>query len=185
MIFSGVEIVKLNQLVLMGVTSFLASAAVSVSGYAAGVPANPSSNANAVNSSIPTGSNAVVAQNQTTAIMSGTFVAAEKPTTGVARIVRQNGHSYLELDSAFSASDQGPDLHVLLSPSEKPPQTYSSQQSGSYVNLGKLQKFKGAQRYPIPDSIKLENFKSVSIWCRMANATFGYAPLRPASTASN
>lgn len=117
--------------------------------------------------------------------MSGTFVAAEKPTTGKARIVTENGHSYLELDSAFSASDQGPDLHVLLDPSAKPPQSYQSQGSGSYVNLGGLQKVKGAQRYPIPDSINLANFKSVSIWCRMANATFGYAPLRPASTASS
>ena len=172
---------KLNQLVLLGITSLLASV-ISVSSSAAGVSASPS---NAVSHSITsTGSNTLVAQNQTMTIMSGTFVAAEKPTTGIARIVTQNGHRYLELNSAFGASDQGPDLHVLLDTSEKPPQTYQSQNSGSYVNLGSLQKFKGAQRYPIPDSINLESFKSVSIWCRMANATFGYAPLRPASSAS-
>ncbi len=174
---------KLNQLVLLGVTSFLASV-ISVSNSAVGVSANSSSNAVSP-SATSTGSNIVVAQNQTVAIMSGTFVAAEKPTTGVARIVTQNGHRYLELDSAFGASEQGPDLHVLLDTSEKPPQAYQSQNSGSYVNLGSLQKFKGAQRYPIPDSINLESFRSVSIWCRMANATFGYAPLRPASSASS
>lgn len=173
---------KLNQLVLLGVTSFLASV-ISVSISAVGVSANSSSNAVSP-SATSTGSNTVVAQNQTVAIMSGTFVAAEKPTAGVARIITQNGHRYLELDSAFGASDQGPDLHVLLDTSEKPPQAYQSQNSGSYVNLGSLQKFKGAQRYPIPDSINLASFKSVSIWCRMANATFGYAPLRPASSTS-
>lgn len=107
---------------LLGVTSFLASV-ISVSISAVGVSANSSSNAVSP-SATSTGSNTVVAQNQTVAIMSGTFVAAEKPTTGVARIVTQNGHRYLELDSAFGASDQGPDLHVLLDTSEKPPQAY-------------------------------------------------------------
>ena len=173
---------KMNQLLLLGVTSCLASA-LSISGSAVGVLANSSSNAVSP-SATSTGANTVVAQNQTVAIMSGTFVAAEKPTTGVARIVRQNGHRYLELDSAFSASNQGPDLHVLLEPSAKPPQMYQPQNSGRYINLGRLQKYQGVQRYPIPDSINLASFKSVSIWCRMANATFGYAPLRPSSTAS-
>lgn len=173
---------KLNQLGLLGVTSVLASV-LSVTGYTTGMLANPSSDT--VNPSVTsTEVNAVVGQNQSVAIMSGTFLAAEKPTTGVARIVRQNGHRYLELDSAFSTSDQGPDLHVLLEPSQKPPQAYQNQQSGSYVNLGKLHKFKGTQRYPIPDAIDLSNFKSVSVWCRMANATFGYAPLRPTSSAN-
>lgn len=172
---------KLNQLGLLGVAACLASV-FSVSGYVAGMSANSASDA--VTSSVTsTEANAVVAQTSAVAIMSGTFLAAEKPTTGVARIVRQDGHRYLELNSAFSTSDQGPDLHVLLEPTQKPPQSYQAQQAGSYVNLGKLQKFKGTQRYPIPDAINLTNFKSVSIWCRMANATFGYAPLRPTATA--
>jgi hypothetical protein len=52
------------------------------------------------------------------------------------------------------------------------------------VNLGKLQKYKGMQRYPIPVGINLANYKSVVIWCQMANATFGYASLgSPAMTA--
>ena len=174
---------KLNQLLLTGVTSCLAASVLSVSGYAVGVSANPSSNIISP-SATSTESNAVVAQNQTVAISSGTFVAAEKPTTGTARIITESGHRYLELDSAFSASNMGPDLHVLLDSSARPPQAYTSQNSGSYVNLGKLQKFKGVQRYPIPDAINLASFKSVSVWCRMANATFGYAPLRTASTAS-
>jgi len=158
---------KLNQLAVLGITSFLTSS-LSVSSNAVGVLAKPA-----------------YVMDQTVAIMSGTFVAAEKPTTGTARIISQNGHRYLELDSAFSTSDQGPDLHVLLDPSQKPPMGYQSQNSGSYVNLGGLQKFKGTQRYPIPDNINITSFKSVNIWCRMANASFGYAPLRPASTASS
>lgn len=122
-----------------------------------------------------------MAQAQTVALFSGTFVAAEKPTTGTARIVTENGHRYLELDAAFSTSNQGPDLHVLLDPTGHPPQTYTN--PGSTINLGRLREYSGMQRYPIPDSINLSNFKSVVVWCRMANATFGYAPLRPVTSA--
>jgi len=164
---------KLNQLALLGTTSLLIPT-LAVSSHVVRVSANPSS----------TESNAIVAQRQQlVAEMSGTFVAAEHPTSGMARIVTEKGRRYLVIDSAFKTSSQGPDLHVVLDPTEKPPMQY--QDPTSYVNLGKLQKFNGEQRYPIPAAINLSNFKSVAIWCRMANATFGYAPLRPASTASS
>lgn len=86
----------------------------------------------------------------------------------------------MELSEAFKTSEQGPDLHVLLDTTNQPPQSYSN--FGSYVNLGKLQKYSGAQRYPIPNAIQLSDFKSVVIWCRMANATFGYATLNGSSS---
>ena len=122
-----------------------------------------------------------VAQNQSVAVASGTFVAGEAPTTGTARIVTEGGHRYLELDTAFSTSSMGPDLHVLLDSTATPPKAYVN--LGRVVNLGSLHDFTGAQRYPIPDSINLANFDSVVIWCRMANATFGYAPLNPVGNA--
>ncbi len=171
---------KLNQLLLLGTTSF-AVCALSVSGYVAGVSANSPSRAVSPTST-QSSSGTTVAQSQPVALASGTFVAGEKPTTGSARIVTEDGHRYLEIDAAFSTSNQGPDLHVLLDTPERPPQTY--QNLGSAINLGKLHIYKGAQRYPIPDTVNLTSFKSVVIWCRMANATFGYAPLRPSSNAS-
>lgn len=109
-------------------------------------------------------------------VAQGSFVKAEAPTTGKAKIVRENGKTYLEIDQAFSTTDQAPDLHVLLDPNATPPKTYSNM--NSYVNLGKLQKVKGSQRYPVPSAINLSGFKSVVIWCRMANATMGYASLK-------
>lgn len=124
-----------------------------------------------------------IAQAGKTIAAAGTFVAAEKPTTGTARIVVEKGQRYLVLDSAFQTSNQGPDLHVVLDPSNKPPAQY--QDPTQYVNLGKLQKFNGEQRYPIPAAVDLSKFKSVGIWCRMANATFGYAPLQPSINAAN
>ena len=106
---------------------------------------------------------------------SGKFVKAEKETTGMARVITENGHRYIELDSAFSTSNQGPDLHVLLDPAAMPSANYANQ--GNVINLGRLRSYQGTQRYAIPDVIKLDDYKSVVIWCRMANATFGYAPI--------
>lgn len=165
---------KLNQALFLSVTTaFVATLPLSTHAIAAYTTV-PSMQKPIVDS-------ALVAQSQTVALFSGTFVAGEKPTTGTARIITEGGHRYLELDTAFSTSDQGPDLHVLLDPTDRPPQAYDNQ--GSTVNLGKLHEYSGAQRYPIPDSVDLATFKSVVIWCRMANATFGYAPLHPASSA--
>jgi hypothetical protein len=129
----------------------------------------------------PTASENWVAQSQPETGFSGTFVAAEAPTTGTARVVEMNGERYLVLDAAFSTTDQAPDLHVILEISNVPPNSYSN--FGTFVNLGALQKVNGEQRYPIPDAIDVSQFKSVSIWCRMANATIGYATLGGASTA--
>jgi hypothetical protein len=159
---------KLNRLVLIGVTSAFVSA-FSIAASAIAIPPTSQGQVAIANSF-------TVAQSQLVAIRSGSFVAGEAPTTGTARIVTEGGHRYLELDAAFSTSNQGPDLHVLLEPSATPSQAYEN--LGGVINLGSLQNYSGAQRYPIPDAINPDNYGSVVIWCRMANATFGYAPLR-------
>ncbi|MEO1672511.1 MAG: DM13 domain-containing protein [Cyanobacteria bacterium J06631_2] len=117
-------------------------------------------------------------------LMKGTFQTAEAPTTGNASIVKSDGVRYLVIDSEFSTTEQAPDLHVLLDTVELPPQKYQDADSGRYVNLGGIQNTMGMQSYPIPDSVDLDQIKSVAVWCRMANATMGYAILNDSSTAS-
>ncbi|MEM8807746.1 MAG: DM13 domain-containing protein [Cyanobacteria bacterium P01_G01_bin.38] len=112
---------------------------------------------------------------QLVAAKSGIFVTAEAPTTGTATLVEEDGQHYLEIDEAFSTTDQAPDLQVLLDPAAVPPATYET--FNGYINLGSLQAVSGAQRYPIPEAIDLAAYQSVVIWCRTANATMGYAPL--------
>jgi hypothetical protein len=124
----------------------------------------------------------IVAQGASTVVYSGNFVKAEAPTTGTARVVSKGQHQFLEIDSAFQTTNQAPDLHVVLEPSATPPKSYDN--PGKFINLGKLQKISGAQRYPIPDAINVANYKSVVIWCRMANATIGYAKLTKGASAS-
>jgi hypothetical protein len=104
------------------------------------------------------------------ALKSGQFVTAEHTTKGAARIVMEDGKRFLVLDSAFM-TDEGPDLLVLLH-QEQTPQTYEQ----NYISLGELKNAKGEQRYAIPDDADLDAFRSVVIWCRQFNATFGYAP---------
>jgi Electron transfer DM13 len=167
-----------NQLILLGATSVLIGTASFLVSPATAEQTSPQGATQPFATVAQTG----VAQTGTVAIASGDFVAGEAPTAGTARIVTEGGHRYLEFNSAFSTSDQGPDLHVLLEGVAQPPQTYQSM--GSFVNLGSLSSTTGTQRYPIPDSVNLSNFRSVVIWCRMANATFGYASLQPVSNAS-
>ena len=125
-----------------------------------------------------------IALAQTVALMTGEFVAAEAPTTGTARIVDEGGQKYLEIDSAFSTNDQAPDLQILLDTVEQPPTTYSDAETTRYLNLGGIQSVTGAQRYPIPEFVDPSQFASVVVWCRMANATMGYAPLTSDTSAS-
>lgn len=118
-------------------------------------------------------------------LSSGTFVDGEHPTKGTARIVQKGDERILELDAAFQTSTSGPDLVVIL---HKSPDVIGSTvppaypiEEGDYALIAPLKSYSGAQSYPIPDSIKLEDFASAAIWCRKFNATFGAARLERSS----
>ncbi|QHG20654.1 DM13 domain-containing protein [Nostoc sp. ATCC 53789] len=116
-----------------------------------------------------------------TPINSGTFVSGEHKTQGKVSIATKDGKSFLELDESFQTSESGPDLVVILHRSDnvinstKPP-SYSLK-NGDYFILAPLQKYSGAQTYSIPQNINLADYKSIAIWCRKFNATFGAASL--------
>lgn len=120
---------------------------------------------------------------QASVLSSGKFVDGEHPTQGAVRIVMQNNQRLLELDQTFTTSTSGPDLVVILHRlanvigSTKPPAFPIKE--GDYVLLAPLKSYSGTQSYPIPDNIKLDDFKSAAIWCRKFNATFGAATLKP------
>jgi hypothetical protein len=120
----------------------------------------------------PLGTNSSVTSKPNPSQKQGAFVGQGHSTTGNAKIVTENGQKYLVMDSAFS-TDNGPDLFVILHRS-LPPRDYDAQ---NYVDLGKLQKISGEQKYLIPTDVDLKDFRSVAIWCRRFNVTFGYAAL--------
>jgi hypothetical protein len=111
-------------------------------------------------------------------LKSGSFVAAEHPTSGTARIITENGKRFLEFDQSFR-TDSGPDLYVILHKAPNilattTPPAYAIRE-GDYLSLGRLKSTSGAQRYEIPKSVNLDNFKSAAVWCKTFNATFGAA----------
>ena len=110
----------------------------------------------------------------------GKFVAAEHPTQGSVSIINEKGKRYLEFDKTFK-SDMGPDLYVILHRAATLPK--GGLKEPDYVTVGRLQKVSGTQRYTIPNNVNLANYRTVAVWCRMFNATFGYALLPTTSTA--
>ena len=109
----------------------------------------------------------------------GSFVSGEHPTQGTVRLKSEKEQTLIELDSNFKTSEMGPDLVVILhrSPdvigSTKPP--FYALQEGDYVVIAPLSQFSGTQQYIVPEGINVAEYKSVAIWCRKFNATFGSA----------
>lgn len=106
---------------------------------------------------------------------SGAFIDAEHPTKGTASIITEKGKKYIQFDNQFR-SDNGPDLFVILHKDDTLPITGIKE--ADYVSIAALKSTNGAQKYEIPENVDVSNFKSVAIWCREFNATFGYAVLK-------
>ena len=109
------------------------------------------------------------------ATASGTFKSAEHPTQGAMKVVTENGKTYLEFAQNFK-TDSGPDLFVILHRKDTLPTTGIKEKD--YVSIAPLKNTSGTQRYEILDNVNLADFKSVAVWCRQFNATFGYAPFQ-------
>jgi hypothetical protein len=106
-------------------------------------------------------------------LVSGTFTEQDHPTKGKVKVVEEQGQKYLEFDRSF-LSENGPDLFVILHRSSQP----EKYDATNYVNLGRLKNVKGQQRYEIPPTVKVAEFKSATIWCKQFNSTFGVATLK-------
>ncbi len=173
---------KVKQWVLLSLASLVSVGAVGVApkNQAAESPLPMTSHASAL-STKPELIAQTMNSTKPTIVSAGSFASGEHPTQGKARIIAQNGKLFLELDQGFKTSSQGPDLVVILHRSSnvlgttKPP-AYPLK-AGDYLFLAPLRKFSGAQRYAIPTTVKLAEYKSAVIWCRKFNATFGAAKL--------
>lgn len=141
---------------------------------AIGLPALTDGNLRPVNAELPISPSMTVASKiaEASVLASGNFEKSEHPTSGAAQIVMQNGKKYLKFDSSFQ-SESGPDLFVILHRQDSP----KSYGKADYVSLGRLKKVSGQQVYAIPNGVNIAKFKSVVIWCKNFNATFGFAPL--------
>lgn len=124
----------------------------------------------------------LISQANSSTLKSGAFVSGEHETKGSVKIIQAQGKRYIELGQDFSTFEMGPDLVVILHRSNNvigttQPPAYALN-AKDYVIIAPLKNFKGLQRYEIGNTINLDEYKSVGIWCRKFNATFGAATLK-------
>ncbi len=108
-------------------------------------------------------------------VTEGVFHGVAHETKGTAAIYAlPDGKRVLRLTN-FETSN-GPDVRVFLGVAEDANDNDTVTKAG-YVELGPLKGNIGDQNYEIPSDIKLEDYHSVTIWCKRFGVNFGTAPL--------
>ncbi|MDX1907437.1 MAG: DM13 domain-containing protein [Bacteroidia bacterium] len=107
----------------------------------------------------------------------GTFVnKGGQQTHGTYTCLRQGEDLYLELSADFG-TDEGPDLHVMLSPTAlDSADNDNANVPGAFI-VAPLQAQKGSQRYDLPDTLQLQHYRTVMIHCVKYSHLYGAAPL--------
>jgi len=114
-------------------------------------------------------------------LLTGKLITHEHATEGTVAVLRlADGSRVLRLEN-LDTSD-GPDLKVWLSDAAVVPGRpgWHVFDDGKYRSLGSLKGNHGNQNYAIPSTVKLDDFRSVAIWCDRFNVSFGAAELKAA-----
>jgi hypothetical protein len=111
---------------------------------------------------------------------SGTFVnKGGQETSGTYRLERAGDYRRLLLQNDFQ-TDDGPDLHVVLSPLPAEDLDSENATANGAAVLDSLSALQGKQVYYLPDTLDLEGYRSVLIHCVDMSHLYGAAPLEPA-----
>lgn len=112
------------------------------------------------------------------AIASGRFVdKGGQKTSGSFFLERVGGDLRLVLSDDFR-TDEGPDLHVALTPTVVADAGNDNAMAEGAEVVGKLAKQAGKQVYDLPDDLGLDQYNSVVIHCIKFSHLYGAAPLR-------
>jgi hypothetical protein len=126
-----------------------------------------------VNERLPATGNAEAASTATLA--EGQFHDGAHKTAGTATIHQlSDGKRVLRLTN-FETSN-GPDVHVYAVAAEDAKDNDTVTRAG-FVDLGSLKGNIGDQNYDLPESVDLNKYKAVTIWCKRFSVNFGTAPL--------
>jgi hypothetical protein len=105
-------------------------------------------------------------------ILTGRFEGEAHQTSGRATIYQKpGGGAYLRLNDFTTPN--GPDVHVLLAPSDD----RNLAQDG--IDLGPLKSNQGDQNYDLPAATDLNGYHTVVVYRERAHAVFGLAKLEP------
>jgi len=112
-------------------------------------------------------------------VATGRFVnKGGQETTGAYRIEQVEDDLRLVLADDF-ATDEGPDLHVVLTPvAVSAVSGENAMADDAALVVGPLEAQSGAQQFDLPDDVDLGAFRSVLIHCIEFSHLYGAAPLR-------
>jgi hypothetical protein len=104
-------------------------------------------------------------------VWSGDFQSLAHETSGSAQTLQlADGSRVLRL--ADFATSNGPDVRVYLVRGNDGTDSAVIAR-GEFIDLGALKGNRGNQNYDIPLEINLDDYQSVSIWCRRFSVNFG------------
>ena len=110
------------------------------------------------------------------------FQQAEAPVKGTVTVTHDKGKTVLVFSDDFSTNPKAPALQVVLLKSATPLKTLKAPHypltAGSYTEVSPLKSFKGGQSYTLPAGVDIKASGSILIWCKVANATMAWAPLK-------
>ncbi|MCP9774850.1 DM13 domain-containing protein [Cyanobium sp. WAJ14-Wanaka] len=110
------------------------------------------------------------------------FQKAEAPVTGSFSVEKKGDKTTLVFSKDFSTNPQAPALQVILVKSATPLKALKAPHypltPGSYTQVAALKSAKGPQTYTLPAGVDVKAYGSVLIWCKVANATMAWAPLK-------
>jgi hypothetical protein len=110
-------------------------------------------------------------------VYTGVLAGRAHPTSGRASIY-QTRDGKLDLRLTDFTTSNGPDVHVLLARATDQNPTKEFVLGGlDSVELGPLKANQGDQNYGLPDSVDLEKYNSVVIYCERFHVVFGVAKL--------
>jgi len=110
-------------------------------------------------------------------LYTGLLIGKAHPTSGRASIY-QVGEGMRDLRLTDFTTSNGPDVHVQLAQSADQNLTKEFVKGDlDSVELGLLKANQGDQNYDLPDSVDLQKYDSVIIYCERFHAVFGVAKL--------
>ncbi|WP_236960058.1 DM13 domain-containing protein [Joostella atrarenae] len=119
----------------------------------------------------------ITENNNITIIASGEFKDADErhKGSGIAEIIKREDGFYLQLKD-FNATN-GPNLKLWLS-TYKEPTNKNATDENSYLDLGNLKGNVGNQSYKLPDDFQINDYHSVTVYCKLFRVLFTTATLK-------
>ena len=108
-------------------------------------------------------------------LATGMFHSNAHETKGTATVLDVGGGRRVLRLTDFATSN-GPDVRVYLVAAADV-QDDATVKTAGFVELGPMKGNIGDQNYEIPASIDLDQYRTVTIWCKRFSVNFGSAPL--------